>query len=188
MNPLNIDQSPEELTDLYNRDFYWYLRSDQFREAFLRPIAAIINRYGEPCLDAGCGEGILADYVVGSYVGFDGSETAIKRAKARKPLIAFLVSRIEAPPLPACIGHFGTVVFGGIMEVLIKPDERMPLLEMYRQMYNVNRFIIYDLERLDTSAIEGMYGRPTEEIHATVLGVDVIPAKQSRKILVYSCR
>jgi hypothetical protein len=69
---LNIDQSKEELTKIHGeQDYYWYLRSEAFRETFLKPIADIVNYLGYTCLDVGCGEACLADYVTVPYVGID---------------------------------------------------------------------------------------------------------------------
>lgn len=190
MGYLNLDQSAGELNDLWGeRDYYHYLRSEAFVEAFLKPIAAIVNRLGGPVLDVGCGEAALADHVTVPYLGIDGSESAIRRSMARHRLGVWTwPGRIESPPrLP---GVFPTAVFGGILEVLVKPEHRVPLLEMYRERFGVRYFIVYDLERLDTSALDLHYGLPVKEIHASadprkmerVIDHEV---KLHRKILVY---
>lgn len=183
MSFLNIDQTPQELAELYGeKDYYDYLRSGPFREAFIRPIADIVDRLGEPCLDAGCGEACLADYVTVPYCGFDGSETAIDRARKRAPHARLYVTRFEAPSI---WDIFPTVVFGGIMEVLVKPNARVPLLENYQKWYDVRHFIIYDLERMDTSEIEARYGKPIEEMHASADLPGLMEVKKHRKILVF---
>lgn len=184
MTYLNLDQSPAELADLYGgRDYYWYLRSDPFREAFLRPLGRMVNELRLPCLDVGCGEGQLAEFVTGIYVGIDGSASAVARGKARNPRLDIRAGRLEAPD-PAW-GPAGTAVFGGIMEVLVRPDRRVPLVELYRETFGLSYLVVYDLERLDTGALEGRY-RKLSEYHARAEMPDLEPAvKRDRKILVF---
>lgn len=186
---LNINQPIEEVDILYGpMDYYWYLRSPQFRTTFLAPIGAIINRLGGDCIDVGCGEGQLGDYVKGNYIGIDASPNAIKRGRAihshNKTLI---VGRIENPQLYwAPTREFcKVIVFGGVMEVLIKKECRVQLLNLYREMFSPSYFIIYDLARLDTSLIEEEYGKPIDGFQATVNDIDIIPEKKTRKVLVY---
>lgn len=188
-NVLNIDQSPQELAELYGeQDYYAYLRSSPFREAFTRPLAAIVNRLGEPVLDVACGEGCLADYVTVPYAGFDGSATAIERGRNRLGCGGGAGARLEVGRFesPAIEGLFPTVVFGGILEVLVKPESRVSLLEMYVARYGARNLIVYDLERLDTYGIETRFGAPVEKRHCEV-GVEsgVIPAKRFRKVLLF---
>ncbi len=183
------------MNDLFSpeQDYYWYLKSEQFIKAFLKPIAGIINSAGEPCLDVACGEAILADLVTVPYWGFDGSEIAINKARIRisntdpskiqTNSITLGIGRIEQP---TATGEYGTIVFGGVMEVLIKPDKRVPLLEMYQEKYRAKRFIIYDLERLDTTEIEQRYGKPVIELHGCTNVPYIVDVKNHRKILVYN--
>lgn len=186
---LNIDQTPTELSKLYGPDdFYWYLRSQPFIDTFIIPIANLVNNYATSCLDVGCGEGRLAQYVTVPYTGIDGSNTAIERAKRYRDLskynhsIDFIQARFEDPPY---MGNQDIIVFGGILEVLIKPQHRVDFINIYKQ-FMPRHFIVYDLERLDTSLIEAHFGPPIVEIHASVQ-LDIIEAKKHRKVLLFKC-
>lgn len=193
---LNLDQSPAELDDLYGtRDYYWYLRSDPFRQAFLEPLARIVNRLGAAVLDVGCGEAVLADYAAVPYTGLDGSQSAIDRAYRRLMRLGTLsrlsngfvqlhVGRFE-DPVASVRGNFGTVVFGGILDVLVRPEARLALLEHYRQLYGVRYFVIYDLVRLDTAPLDRHYH--LVELHTATAELDRIEeVKKHRKICVYA--
>lgn len=188
---LNVNQSPEELEQVHGAaDYYAYLRSPEFVEAFTRPVADIVNRLGKPVLDAGCGDGALAEHVSVAYAGFDGSAAAVARLQARHATpdggcgVLAWVGRLEEPR-PA--GAFPTVVFSGILEVLVRPEARVPLLELYRRTYRAEHFVICDLERLDTSAIEARYGPPLEETHRVAANPGGLPdVKLRRKILLYA--
>lgn len=186
---LNLDQSPEELAELYGeRDQYHYLRSPPFVTAFLSPLAAIVDRLGLPVLDVACGEAVLGDLVHVPYRGFDGSLTAVRRAHRRNATLVQRVTceRFEDPVSP---GLFGTVVFGGVLEVLVKPAARVPLLEMYRARYRPTWFVVYDLWRLDVGPIRERLGSPVEEYRMEIVeGCDEIPEKRRRKIEVYQWR
>lgn len=199
---LNVDQSPEELEEVHGAaDYYAYLRSPQFVEAFVKPVGAICQRLyddsaretgrGCPVLDAGCGDGMLADHVgLCPYVGFDGSQAAIIRALSREGRGpgAYFVGRFEDPPCPPSLTAIGfkTLVLSGILEVLVKPECRVPLLEMYRERFGVTHFVICDLERLDTSLLQEKYGPPVEELHRVAENPGGLPeVKLRRKILVF---
>jgi SAM-dependent methyltransferase len=186
---LNVNQSPEELADLYGeQDYYWYLRSPQFAQAFTKPLARLIDSLGPSCLDAGCGEGQLADHIGYAwaghrYVGIDGSATALARGVVDRPHATLVLGRIEDPPV---YGRFDTVVFSGVLEVLIKPEARVPLLELYAERYQPSHFVVCDLMRLDATAIARRWPL-IQEVHRTAEGIDVIEAKRHRKILVFRC-
>lgn len=188
---LNLNQSPEELADLYGeRDYYAYLRSPQFKHTFLKQIGELIH---EICgdwgrvLDVACGEGQLAEFVRCDYCGIDGSAKAIERGilaqigdRHRFPL---LTARMEDPP--SDIGYFNTIVFGGVLEVLIKPDHRVEFVNLYRDRYQATHFIVYDLERLDTGPLESTH-RKLREIHASVEEMPgLIDVKRHRKTLAF---
>jgi hypothetical protein len=187
---LNIDDSPETLDHIHGDEDRWaYLRSPEFVEAFVRPVAAICNRLDDPILDVGCGDGILGDHIdLAPYFGFDGSQAAILRGltrKGRRPA-ALWVARFEEPPPSHSWFNAWTVVLSGILEVLVKPECRVPMLETYRERFKVRHFVVCDLERLDTSAIEARYGPPVEEMHRVATGPAGVPeVKRRRKILVY---
>lgn len=193
---LNINQSPAELNRIYGElAYYWYLKSDAFREAFLKPLAQIVNELGGSCLDVGCGEGWLADYITIPYFGFDGSEAAIAvardhqryhpaRDRQKKHEAEFYVGRFEAPRFDHW--QFDTIIFGGIFSVLVKPESYVELLDLYRQKFSPKHFIIYDLERLATDSIDAAFRR-VKEIHATAALDGIEEVKKHRKILVYEC-
>jgi hypothetical protein len=148
---LNLNQSPDELNRVHGEmDYYWYLSSKAFVDAFLQPMAKIIDRLDDPCLDVGCGEAVLADLVNVPYAGFDGSESAVSKALVRNPRLQVMVGRIEFPPdHPFFQRDFGTVVFGGLLSVLIKPAAYADFFRLYRDRFKVKHFIVYDLDRVD---------------------------------------
>lgn len=181
---LKVDVPSDRLKEMYGvEQYYWYLHSQPFRKMFLKPLGHIINRLGLSCLDVGCGAGWLADYLTVPYVGIDGSVTAIEQARAQYPARAFYLARIENPVIPC--GSFGTLVFGNIFWVHIRQESQAEFLELYRR-FDPCYFVIYDLQRLDTSAIDARYERV--EKHAASVELDGIPdIKKHRKILVYRC-
>lgn len=188
---LNINQTPEELKELYDNDYYWYLRSQEFGDTFLRTIGTIASVLGDlpkKVLDIGCGEGQLAQFIECGYFGFDGSETAIARAEQRykgQP-IDFAVGRFENPPALGC--PITTAIFGGVLEVLVKPQYRVAFIERYCSTYSLQYFIIYDLMRLDTSLIEEFYTLIGEYRGSTPEMNGLIDVKRHRKVLVFKAK
>lgn len=194
---LNLDQAPRELCDLYGeRDYYWYLRSPQFQEAFTKVVARLVDGVGEPVVDVGCGEAVLADHVGLPYFGFDGSDTALARAVARllegppRGLVSLVKGRLESPPplpdLREWRGAQPTLVMSGVLEVLIKADRRVDFIRSYQHFYGAAHLIVCDLERLDTRSLEIAFGPPLEELHREALGISVDhDTKRFRKILLY---
>jgi SAM-dependent methyltransferase len=72
-------------------------------------------------LDAGCGEGILADYLDPARIvltGFDPSPTAIARARARRG--TWLVAGVDPIPLPPS-ARFRAIVFNEVLPALPDP-------------------------------------------------------------------
>lgn len=180
-NWLNLDQSPDELAGLYREDYYWYLRSEEFGRAFLSIVAEEAARDCERLLDVGCGEGQLSRYWPHEYVGFDGSAVAVANGRIANPLADLRVGRIEDPP---DVGPCDAVVFGGILEVLVRPEHRVDLVNLYRDRYGARLFVVYDLERLDTAPLERTH-RLLSVRHAVASGVDVPEVKLCRKILTF---
>lgn len=180
---LNINQSAEEVNENYGeKDYYWYLRSLEFRKAFLEPLGDVVNYYGKSCLDVGCGEGQLGDYVKGHYVGFDASEAAIKRGIARNPNLNLFVGRFENPVVG--LGPFDVIVFGGVLSVLIKPAHRVELVQTYLSFYDARYAIVYDLENLDTAELDRNFWL-LEHHHFQADPLPIDPVKLTRKVLVY---
>jgi SAM-dependent methyltransferase len=182
-NLLNIDQSPAELNDIYGaRDYYWYLRSIPFQETFLKPLASLVNAIKRPCLDVGCGEGQLSEFVNVPYVGIDGSANAIAKAESRfqgQPHKSFLVRRFESGPPP---GVFPTVIFGGVLSVLIKPEGRVKFLESFLSC-GMTSLLIYDLSILDTSAIDKRFTK--QVLIENVAEIDGIEDVKKKRQIVY---
>jgi len=185
---LKTDVTPQKLNETYQRDYYWYLKSPAFRTMFLERIGGLVNGYGDPVLDVGCGEGWLADYVTVPYVGVDGSEEAIATARQRvkRPAEQFCVARFEDRrdiDILSGRGQFPTIVFGGMLDVYVKPQERVTLLEQYLR-FGTKRFVIYDLERLDHRPLAKRF-RLVHEWHGTAIVPQIKMVKRKRKILVY---
>lgn len=180
---LNLVQPEGELLKLYGGDnYYWYLSSQPFIEAFTEHIAEQVNEIDLPVLDVACGEGILGDYCSVPYVGFDGSASAINRGLARNSNLAIKVGRIESPEflLPE---KFGTIVFGGLFAVIVKPERYIEFIRLY-EIFEPKFFIIYDLERVNTKAIDATFTKVSEYHGSAVM--DLQPeVKKHRKILVY---
>jgi len=181
---LNIEQDSDELHDLYGEaDYYWYLRSDEFANAFLKPIAGYVEQYGKSCLDVGCGEGRLWDYLTDAdYLGFDGSMTAIARGWRRRLICPIQVGRFEDPPING--RSFDVIVLNGILEVLIKPEFRVPFIQHYAKQYHSSHLVVCDLERLDESELQTHFTL-LESGHREAVGIELESVKRFRKISVY---
>ncbi len=191
MTFLKNDQSEEVLEDLYGeKDYYWYLRSQEFCETFLKPMADIINEIGGSVLDVGCGEGQLSQFIDVPYCGIDASPTAIDKARQtyHDRNASFGVFRlenfIEEWKGSLYIDDFQTVVFGGIMEVLVAPEERVRLARSYMDRFDSEYLIIYDLKRLDEAPFKSNF-QLIQRISATVNLEGIPKVKRSRKILVF---
>jgi len=181
---LKTSQPAELLDKLYGKqDYYWYLKSEQFRRVFIRPLATVVNDLNLPCLDVACGEGWLADYVTVPYTGIDGSTTAIETARSRHSSCGFIVCRIESPELLS--DSFGTIVFGGILKPLVKPQCYVLFLELYLR-FNPKYLVIYDLLNLEESTISRRFSL-VDRLQGSVDMVGIPRVKKHRKILVYSC-
>ena len=183
---LSLVQSLENLNHVYEDDYYWYLRSPEFRRVFLVPLGIIVDGLGLPCLDVGCGEGQLGDHVSKvCYSGFDGSDVAIQRARENLPVADLRVGRIESPP--DFDGDFGTVVFGGLFQVLVAQEQQVEFLEIYRERYRAVNFVVYDLFSLDTSRIDESYSLMMH--YEARADMALTPAvKLHRKIRVYRAK
>ena len=182
---LNVDQSPAELNRIYQDDYYWYLRDQVFCDSVVRVVGDKVNELGGYCLDVGCGEGQLSDYVTTGYLGFDGSQKAIENARRLHPGLQFKVSRFETPPsLPDY--QFDTVVFSNLLTVLVKPDSHVLFIQKYLRAYSPLAFIVVDLLGLDTKKIEKVFHLTSyEEMTAPV--PDLMEVKRHRKVLVFEC-
>lgn len=180
------DIPDKRLNEMYDgEDYYWYLHSEQFQTVFLKPLASLINSFGEPCLDVGCGEGWLAEYVTVPYTGVEGSTVAVETARSRFPDREFFYGRIESPLKTLLGSQFRTIIFGGILDVLVNKENYVDFLELYLIFYPA-RFVIYDLERLDTSEIDRRFNL-LEKFHGSVEVGGIPEVKRHRKVLVYSC-
>lgn len=204
---MNIQQSPEELNDLYgDRDYYWYLRHPAWIEYVIKPMADCINALNvDWCIDAGCGEALLGDYFCryiqrdpfgtdSGYRGFDLSHNAIERATKRNSELGvhnvlFGAPLDDPPRLSWCSPS--VVVFSGILEVLIKQERRLEFLEFYRGVYGCRYFLIQDLLRLDDIPIQRRYDLvdfwyvsiPPEAFDGKLEEV-----KLKRKVMLFKCQ
>lgn len=180
---LNLTQSPEELDAIYGSDFYWYLSSPAFVEAFVKPLSDAARKAGcQSLLDVGCGQGILGDHFAGRYAGFDTSQVAIDRGRLRNPQLDLRIGRIEKPEflLPA---KFDAIVFGGLLSVIVKPEFYIDFIRLY-SIFDPKIFVVYDLERVDTTEIDATFDR-IAKCHGSA-NVELEPeVKKHRKILVY---
>ena len=182
---LNLNQSQEELNKIYDDEYYWYLKSPQFCEQMHKVVGEIVNSFRQSCLDVGCGEGWLSDYVRVPYTGIDGSCVAIIRALHKNSKNRFFVDRFEKPHLR---GYFPTVIFSGILQVLVKPKWRRFLLDEYVNLFGVKQFVVCDLEMADLSDLEAHYD-PILKQSIEITGINLEPeVKRFRKILVLKCR
>lgn len=185
---LNIDDSPETLEQAHGKENrWWYLSSPKFQRAFLRPLAALIDSVGDGCLDIGCGEGLLGSLIVGRYIGIDGSQEARRRgllkAKRYTDVQQIRYGRIEDPPNDGMLAKLDSVVFGGIMEVSVKPEHRAVMARAWMASCWATNLFVYDLERLDDSLLRLEFGQPMIECHLAATGLDIDPVKLRRKIL-----
>lgn len=183
---LNLNQTPVELSKIYSDNYYDYLQSQPFRKAFLEPLGKIVSELGLPVVDVACGEGYLSEYVAEGvpYLGIDGSEVAVARAREKYRGREFLVSRIEQPE--SIQGSFGTAVFGGVLPVLIRPDRYVDFLLSYREALGIRFAVVYDMEHLNTATLDGKF-RKVVDYHATAEGMPAgfQDVKRHRKILAY---
>lgn len=184
MTFLSITQSAEELDKLARQGYYRYLRSAEFCEAFLKPLAALIHSLGVcNVLDVGCNYGTLSRFVSCGYVGFDASPVYVEMAREQYKRQLFTQGRMEDPQLT---GEFEAVVFGNLLEVLVKPEERVAFMQMYHERYQAKYLIVYDLVRLDHAPLDKAFKR-IHRYYATANISTLIDEKRHRKILGYRC-
>jgi 2-polyprenyl-3-methyl-5-hydroxy-6-metoxy-1,4-benzoquinol methylase len=108
-------------------------------------------------LDAGCGEGVLIDYLDHGrldYVGFDISETAISRARLRSPSARLLVSSIDEFPLDQ-ERPIDAIIFN---EVLPAVQDPLGVLDRFLDILNAGGI-----------AIVSLYQSPDERANARIL-------------------
>lgn len=178
--------SEDRLDEMYAEDYYWYLKCPQFVSCFLRPLGDIIAELGGPCLDIGCGEGWLSDYVENiEYHGIDLSREAIDYARTRRPQRSFEIARFETYP-EQTERQFRTVVFGNILWYYVKPNDYVRLLRHYQACFGCRYLVVYDLYPLDTTDIDKHF----KLIHSFDAKADVTDLQQiklRRKVRVYEC-
>lgn len=197
---LNFAQSGRELDEIYNSSYYDYLVSAEFLEAFIKPLAERINALGKFCVDVGCGEGLVADYLNVPYLGIDCSGVAIDKALARQTELpcerchtrsTFVKSRIEAVSSEvldelAQFSEDSTLVLGNILQVTVKVSRRIEFIEEYITLCRAAHFIVYDLAILDETTLVDRFTL-LDRYEASVDMPDLQPVKRARKILVFAC-
>lgn len=186
---LNLNQSCEELDDVYSRDFYWYLKCPEFINQFLRPLANALNAIGESVLDVGCGEGQLQPYLDVPYRGIDASNYAILRAMSCvEKQRMFECARLETYCQSGTYKYlpyrpFGTILFGNVLEVIIKADKRRQLIDQYVNHFQARYVAVYEMEHFNH---EELYlGEPIVEHHGYA-DISLDPeVKKHRKFLIW---
>lgn len=174
---------------LYENNYYHYLRSDEFKRCFLDPIAQQLRTRGiESVLDIGCGEGQLAGSLGNEvrYFGLDASPKAIESARQRYANweTNFIVARFEEFIEWDHVTTYEALVFGNILEVLVKEECRLPLIKSYIRVFKPRYIVVYDLTRLETSS----WPKPEWEHYASA-NLELDPdCKRHRKILIYNAR
>ena len=172
--------------------YYDYLHSEPFQENLLTPMGAMISEIGS-CLDVGCGEGWLAEHVQWSvtkpYLGIEASIHAVETARNKYNhtgrSLEFRQARLENF-IPE--NEYDVVVFGGILDVLIKPQWRLPLVRRYVRNANPSHIIVYDLDRLDHKPLDecGWLLRDHDKSFSTVINLPGLQeVKRYRKVLLY---
>lgn len=114
--------------------------SQTVRHAVIAGYVHKLLRVGR-ALDAGCGEGVLIDYLDPArveYTGFDLSPTAIQRAQERYPKANLFACSIEdfAPPKGL---EYDVVIFNDSLSTLRNP---IGMIDRYWQFVNAGGFII----------------------------------------------
>lgn len=184
------NDSQARLEEIHTTDYYWYLRSKEFVNKFLFPIAYWASDRGNNLLDVGCGEGIIGDLYEGmdhalEYVGIEGSIEAVRKANERNSTLDIRQGRIEKPTETINPKErFDVIVFGGILEVIVKDGRRLEFVETYIDLYGASYIIVYDLMRLDLTQFNSRYVRVEylEDITATEVEPEV---KRHRKCAMY---
>jgi 2-polyprenyl-3-methyl-5-hydroxy-6-metoxy-1,4-benzoquinol methylase len=128
------------------RSGYWdYLSSigQMPRYALIAGYVRKFKRHGT-VLDAGCGQGVLFDYLdAGStaYCGFDVSETAIAEARRRAPAVELSVCSV-VDYQAASARTFDVIVLN---EVLPHVDDPLGILDCFIRMLNPDGLVILSL-------------------------------------------
>jgi len=125
-------------------------------------------------LDAGCGEGILGDYLDLNritYQGFDPSETAISRARARIPGANFFVTGVDDYS-PADSEEFDAIVFN---EVLPHISDPLGALDRFCSFLRPRGIVLISLfqnpnERANASILTKMFDVEIQHGRYNVIG------------------
>ena len=192
---LNLYQTEQVLNaEVYGQDYYWYLRSETFQKAFLRPLGSFINAYvgnSDYVVDVGCGEGQLFPFIRSgiNYRGFDACPLAINKARKDNefsvgflPGQVFQVARLENPP--SYDGPVKCVVMGGLLSVIVLEDKYPELFRMYRNTYGCRYVFVYDLESTNLQPLEKIY-RKVLAYHCVAELPSLPMVKRKRKIVLF---
>ena len=188
---LNIPTDTQKVLDEHYRNGHWdYLKSKPFIEHLHKPAAEMVNNvtdigeFPDMCIDCGCGEALLGDYITCGYIGFDLSGVALDNAKKRNEKLWLYQCSLDNPP--RCLAQ--VLIFGGVLEVSVKAERRIEFLEYYRGVYNCMYFLIYDLLRFDDVPIKRRYDL-IEEFYVDIPPFDQLPeTKLHRKVMLFKCQ
>jgi len=178
------------------QDYWWYLRSEEFRSQLLAPMGEIASRCQDACLDVACGEGQLAEFVRVPYYGIELSTDALRNAQTGPNRKFMAVNAAEFPFLPPdklktfLDRKLGTIVFSNVFTGVVRPEYQIDFLEAYLA-FEPKLVIVCDLENLDQTGLDARLTLQ-REIHRTFQNPltpprEILPeVKLHRKILVYT--
>jgi len=190
---LKRDVGSAHLDKIYgdNVNYYAYFDDAEMVEKGWRPVGDwMAAKWGNrnkrvSILDVGCGVGTPLrafgfDY---SYHGFDGSASAIKRARAlwAGNNATFEVARVDEFKTD---NRFDIVIFGS-MDYLLMGGARVQFIEHFLAMTGAPYFVFMDLEKRKTDDLAAKYSRLYMQSFS--VAVENIPeVKKHRRIEIYA--
>lgn len=187
----NISQ--EHLDNIHKPewDYYAYLDSPQMViDCWGRLFHRLHEFMGEPAsvLDIGCGLGTAARALPRnwSYLGIDGSASAVQRATESYGCedIHFRMQRVENFPTDL---RRDILIFGNMFAVVVQSKYRVRFVERYLNACLPMLFAVVDLRRLDLTDLDKRYRRVDSfEFECKPLEGTTLPAtKILRKAVIY---
>ena len=146
--------------------YYEYLNSDAYANIVLKAAAGIIPGKGS-ILDVGCATGGIARFVgKRRYLGIDGSETALKRARGRftgVSNVSFEKVRIENYQWMGKPATWDTIVFAGILKTVIAQPYWIDYIKSYAQAFSAKHVLICDLQKVDFQVFRSAFKMVKEQ-------------------------